>query len=585
MWFKVRPCEQDGPSPLSDNKNYLHAASHWLQSCTGNTHPQCGTYRKPRDPRLSYPSRLLYFPSNQNETVKLVQVHGQILQYATLSHRWGTPEPPQLSSNSDGHRKISHKTMANGIPVSNLPRIFREALQIIRHCGLEYLWIDSLCINQDSEEGRKQEWKTEAVRIGDIYTGGVFNIAAIDSENSDGRLFPEHREFFELRVRDSFGTHRHYGNGSRLVEICLDSDAEFERQVLSSELLSRGWVYQEVILAPANLFCTSQQMWWLCHRDRHCQNRSTASQRRELGHILDLRDETLSNGRTAIAKPGGVQSPLELWGELLRLYSKTSVTFKDDRLAAIAGLAKVFQSVNHQFIESGSYNSGFWSTNIVFQLSWRRVSPNFEPSRFTANHFIPSWSPISCKSELIYPEDNQESFQLPIQWTMNTSGLDAFGRAGSIEQCILRLRGVPIEMTLGPLLEATELEYEIWPATHPNLRFKIHFDNLAEVELAEKACSENGLRALILHAAHFTHEFVLKGILLRQFREGNVTTSDKWVRCGYLKGRSSSSEQDSEMFTAFKLARYGIKWATDVNGYERRVSTGVAPDLEDIYLV
>lgn len=155
----------------------------------------------------------------------------------------------------------------------------------------------------------------------------------------------------------------------------------------------------------------------------------------------------------------------------------------------------------------------------------------------------------------------------------------------TVGPCVLHLRSVPIEMTLGPLLEATKLGYEIWPSAHPDLRLKIHFDNLAEVESAEKACSENGLKALILHAAHFTHEFILKGVLLRPFREGNVTTSDKLVRCGYLKGRSSSDEQDRKMFMTFELARYGIKWARDVNGYEKRVPKGVAPDLEDIYLV
>lgn len=41
--------------------------------------------------------------------------------------------------------------MIKGVSTSDLPRIFREALQIIHHCNLQYLWIDSLCINQDND--------------------------------------------------------------------------------------------------------------------------------------------------------------------------------------------------------------------------------------------------------------------------------------------------------------------------------------------------------------------------------------------------------------------------------------------------
>lgn len=272
MWFQVQLYGHEVPGPIS-NKEFIRTALQWLESCTGNTHPQCDRYRKQHDRRLSRPSRLLYFPGDQVEKVQLVEVQmDQTYQYATLSHRWGTPEPPKLSCNSDGHRKISYNTMTKGVSISDLPRTFREALQIIHLCKLEYLWIDSLCINQDNDnDGIKREWEQEAVKIGDIYAGGVFNIAALDSENSDGRLFPEEQEFFAPVVRDSLDPHGQYEQGSRLVGFLSDSDAEFEKQVLSSELLSRGWVYQEVILAPANLFCTSQQMWWLCHTIRSSQ--------------------------------------------------------------------------------------------------------------------------------------------------------------------------------------------------------------------------------------------------------------------------------------------------------------------------
>lgn len=579
--LRVQSDKHEVPAPHS-NKAYIHTTLQWFESCTRNKHPECDRYRKQRNQRLSRPRRLLYYPSYQTEKAQLVEVQmGQVHQYATLSHRWGTPEPPKLSFNSDGHRKISYSTMVKGVSTSDLPRIFREALQIIHHCKLEYLWIDSLCINQDNDnDGGKREWEQEAVKIGDIYAGGVFNIAAIGSKSSDGTLFPEHREFFTPVVRDSFDPDGQYGKESRTVGVLPNSDEEFERQVLSSELLSRGWVYQEVILAPANLFCTAQQMWWLCHTGRYCQNQSWTIPQAKASSNADGDTASLSKGREAIANSRGIPGSLRLWGELLRLYSKTSVSFKDDRLAAIAGLSRVFQSVFPQCVEGGSYNSEVWSTNIIFQLSWHTTPSNIAPNRYRADHFIPSWSPISCKGEITYPW-NQLTLPLPIKCTMSSSGLDSFGRAESIHQCILHLRGVPIEMTLGPMRDTTG----VWPSLHPNAKYEVLCDNQAEIDLAKKASLENELRALILTTVELPWSFYFEGILLRPFRDKDLTAPDKWVRCGYFKDLRSPQPGYTDICKAFQLTRYGIRWVKAGRGCPKRVSTGLAPDLEDIYLV
>lgn len=566
MQFRIHPYEHEFPGPLS-NKQYIHAALQWCQSCTQNTHPQCDKYRKQHGRRLSRPSRLLYFPIDHTEKVQLVEVQmDQVYQYATLSHRWGTPEPPKLSSNGDDPRKMSYNTMIKGVFTSDLPRLFRQALQIIHHCKLEYLWIDSLCINQDNDnEGRKREWEQEAVKIGDIYTGGVFNIAAINSKNSDGTLFPEEKDFFAPIVRDYFDPHGHHEKDSRLVRIFPYIDAEFEKEVLSSELFSRGWVYQEVILAPANLFCTGQQMWWLCHTGRYCQNQSII-ERMEVPVPISGCEDPLHSGRNAIANLSGAPGSLRLWGELLQLYTKTSVTFEDDRLVAIAGLAKVFQSVFPECVEHDCYNSGFWSTNIVFQLSWHTTSSNVAPNRYTADLLIPSWSPVSCKSKITYTLMNDYTSQLPIQCAMDTSGLDRFGRAKSIDQCMLHLRGVPIEMAFGPLKNATKVEYEVWPLSLPDVRFEIRWDNQAEYDLVDKDLLENGLRALILSAAVYGTYWRLEGILLRSLADGDLTTPNRWVRCGYLMnfGRRYTFQPEryfiKSVEEAFQLFRYGITW-------------------------
>ena len=72
-----------------------------------------------------------------------------------------------------------------GITVKSLPNTFRDAITVTRSLGVRYLWIDALCIVQDSEE----DWMSEAGKMADIFKFGHLNLAASDSVDSNGGLF------------------------------------------------------------------------------------------------------------------------------------------------------------------------------------------------------------------------------------------------------------------------------------------------------------------------------------------------------------------------------------------------------------
>jgi hypothetical protein len=40
----------------------------------------------------------------------------------------------------------------HSIPFDSMPLTFKDAIQITRELGIDHLWIDSLCIPQDSPE-------------------------------------------------------------------------------------------------------------------------------------------------------------------------------------------------------------------------------------------------------------------------------------------------------------------------------------------------------------------------------------------------------------------------------------------------
>jgi hypothetical protein len=73
-----------------------------------------------------------------------------ISTYATLSHCWGKIVPFKLLASNISELK-------QGISLSQLPKTFQQAIVVTRQLSVEYIWIDSLCIIQDSKSDVSQD--------------------------------------------------------------------------------------------------------------------------------------------------------------------------------------------------------------------------------------------------------------------------------------------------------------------------------------------------------------------------------------------------------------------------------------------
>src|SRR5256885_16010047 len=68
--------------------------------------------------------------------------------------------------------KMTLNMHTRGIPFSHFPKTFQHAILICRGLGVNYLWIDSLCIIQDSEE----DWALQSARMTDVYSNSWLKI-------------------------------------------------------------------------------------------------------------------------------------------------------------------------------------------------------------------------------------------------------------------------------------------------------------------------------------------------------------------------------------------------------------------------
>jgi len=81
----------------------------------------------------------------------------------------------------------------------SLPKTFQEAILVVLSLGLEYIWIDSLCIIQDDAK----DWHRQAAKMMDIYSRAFLTIAATKSTSIDGGLFSLISPKYEAKVLTS----------------------------------------------------------------------------------------------------------------------------------------------------------------------------------------------------------------------------------------------------------------------------------------------------------------------------------------------------------------------------------------------
>ena len=148
-------------------------ATKWIENCSEakGKHRACGVFDETTS-RL--PARVLDIGRDETSIIKLhVSEGGETGRYVALSHCWGGKTPVVTATqNLQEHLRE--------IPPS-LPPTFKEAVMITRRLGVRYLWIDSLCIVQDSPE----DWAIYAPQMAQVYGKAYVTISTDAAENRE----------------------------------------------------------------------------------------------------------------------------------------------------------------------------------------------------------------------------------------------------------------------------------------------------------------------------------------------------------------------------------------------------------------
>lgn len=157
-------------NPLSEDS--LSKLRHWSHECA-STHQSCieaeAAKAKLDDESKVQPGprRLLSLSRVDSKLVVKVVESSQPAQhsYVALSYCWGGDQRVKL-------RQANLDKWRQGLPYVNLPQTIKGAITVTMSLGASHLWVDALCIIQDSDENKAQEIS----RMGDIYEQAHFTI-------------------------------------------------------------------------------------------------------------------------------------------------------------------------------------------------------------------------------------------------------------------------------------------------------------------------------------------------------------------------------------------------------------------------
>lgn len=320
--------------------------------------------------------------------------HPKRLYYVTLSYVWGTEHMeaesgrrPVVTNRAD-IRKTTGGKESTPLP-EWLPRTIEDAISLTHALGYRYLWVDALCIIQDDPDHIKKRYLD---KMDAVYNCSALTIAAASGRHADcgisGISVPRKTQQYSEVV-----------NGLQLATMSPSfSELEGSQSLVWN---TRGWTFQEKILAKRILLFTDFQVYYRCSEAIWTEeiimetgklSKSVEARAAKYRWAAD-RPHYAPNGKSLLVKMVVPQLNIDdEWNYLgmfpdyasaVREYTQRTLTKPDDTLIAINGVFRTLQP------DSGDFYFGLPSAYFLQSLLWY-PEPGSRIQR--ANQELPSWS-------------------------------------------------------------------------------------------------------------------------------------------------------------------------------------------------
>lgn len=257
--------------------------------------------------------------------------------------------------------------------------------------GLQYLWVDSLCIIQDS----KEDWEREGAKMGDIYHNAYVTIAATCAGKSEDGFLKV--DTSDLRTTIPFPRESVSKDSNELVLQETDTIASHWEEAVEDVIWNeRAWTMQERFLSRRTIHFSKHQIYWECQTGKLS----------ETGELIQYAPITPPDPPwPSIAESIDNQLSLlfldmmyEWWYIIAARYSIRKLTYPSDKLPALSGLAAQMSSSITPFT-SDRYLSGIWERDLFYGLLWCYNDMKNHKCHVSR---APSWSWAKCDGQVIW---------------------------------------------------------------------------------------------------------------------------------------------------------------------------------------
>jgi hypothetical protein len=341
--------------------------------------------------------------------------------YAALSYVWGNKQPYVLTleTKDDKYKELD---------ISLLPKTIVDALIVTQRLGLTHLWVDALCIIQNSHEDK-------ALNIGlmdQIYQHSEVTIIA-GTANAATEGFLKHSMAPTYFV-NPFAISIPLSNG-QLCSFSLGYSRYYEPS--KDPINQRAWTLQERVLSTCMLIYSYNGIKWACKACEHdpASPPDAPKEFPRITHTLDVISQDIDSV--------GITTRAE-WLLIRDAYSSRELSYEADKLLAINGIAQVVAGKT-----GWTYLKGLWKEFLFLDLHWHRDadigahSPLYPRPR---TQVAPSFSWASMRGHVIDVEsdlDPREAYHFQI---LDCSVGDSLPITGSIDRNFLRVKGLRVDL-------------------------------------------------------------------------------------------------------------------------------------------
>lgn len=274
--------------------------------------------------------RITKAPNDANTEVRLIDVVERRLidatlveEYVAFSYVWGPGNNKVLMENT-----LKHFQEKGSLTPSTVPRLVADVMDFVAEIGERYLWIDTACIIQDDPLDKQRQLPN----MSSIYTHAKLTIvAAVEGANDPlPRLNGYH---YKAPVPIELIQGLPYTIGEPPLVAAL------ERTTWNS----RGWTFQEALLARRLLVFTEDLTYWSCREESWCEDQYTEFH--DLKNVptpqssllaIDSRRSNCNRKASAVFR----LSSMELYAKHAQTYSRRSFSNYSDIVWAFLGILK-----------------------------------------------------------------------------------------------------------------------------------------------------------------------------------------------------------------------------------------------------